>query len=406
MSYQPLRNFARIKSSLKRMLSRVRILAPKISPKPSLDDLSNLNFGGLLSFIISLSLEVVKFIFVLTVYSQKKTLNGLLRIEKSKNWFKKWLMWRRGVLFRPATHGGVVILSVLVVGIASAFGGNQIEATSISPTEGGLLIAGTTSETIIPEDRVRSEIVTHVVMGGETLGAIAKKYEVNVESIQWLNKLQNVNEIAPGDELRIPPLSGVVHKVQSGDNIDSIAKKYQANTQAIVDYPFNYLDDSFALRVGQELVVPEGVPPAAPKPKPVTPTYLANGGSASPKANAGASGKFLWPTSGDISQYPVWYHMAVDIANSAAPGVAVADSGTVTLVQYLRWGYGYHVIVDHGNGYQTLYAHMNRIYVNPGDKIAKGRTLGQMGSTGRSTGTHLHFEIRKAGVTLNPLSYF
>ena len=124
-----------------------------------------------------------------------------------------------------------------------------------------------------------------------------------------------------------------------------------------------------------------------------------------PAIIAGGNGQFQWPTNGVITQYPVWYHMALDIANNAAPGIAAADSGTVSLVEYLRYGYGQHVIVDHGNGLQTLYGHMSEIYVKPGDRVARGQIIGRMGSTGRSTGTHLHLEVRKNGVIVNPLPF-
>lgn len=355
--------------------------------------------------IFSTVLETFNFSIFLIGYIKTKFFSNLLRLERAKNWLKKWLMWRRGVLFRPATHGGVVVLSLLVMLFGSIFGRTEIEAQSISPTEGGLLIAGVTSETIIPDNRVRSEIVSHTVVSGETLSSITKKYDVGVESIQWLNNIKDVNDIMPGELIRIPPVSGVIHKVKSGDTIESVAKKYQVSAQAIADYPFNYLDDSFTLKPGQELVVPDGVMPQAPKPKPALPPALAQGGSAKPE-KVSASGRFFWPTSGSISQHFSWWHPADDINSFDSPPILASDSGTVVLVQYLRWGYGYHIIIDHGNSYQTLYAHLSKIYVSPGEKVSKGQTIGQMGSTGRSTGPHLHFEIRKNGTPVNPLSYF
>jgi murein DD-endopeptidase MepM/ murein hydrolase activator NlpD len=124
-----------------------------------------------------------------------------------------------------------------------------------------------------------------------------------------------------------------------------------------------------------------------------------------PQFIAGVGGKFIWPTQGIITQYPVSYHMAVDIANASAPPVAAGDSGVVSYSGCLKYGYGCHIIIDHPEGFQTLYGHMQALYANVGDKVARGQVIGRMGSTGRSTGTHLHFEIRKNGVLLNPLSF-
>jgi murein DD-endopeptidase MepM/ murein hydrolase activator NlpD len=127
---------------------------------------------------------------------------------------------------------------------------------------------------------------------------------------------------------------------------------------------------------------------------------------AAPPIVAGGTGQLLWPTSGLITQYPVWYHMAFDIASPAAPGVMAADGGAVISVEYLRYGYGQHIIVDHGGGLTTLYAHLSEIYVKPGDRVARGQVIGRMGSTGRSTGTHLHFETRRNGTPVSPAGFF
>ena len=97
--------------------------------------------------------------------------------------------------------------------------------------------------------------------------------------------------------------------------------------------------------------------------------------------------------------------MALDIANSSSPPVIASDTGTVTYAGCINWGYGCHVIINHGNGYETLYGHMQRLDVNPGDAVSQGQQVGVMGSTGRSTGTHLHFEIRSGGTLLNPLDF-
>jgi len=244
----------------------------------------------------------------------------------------------------------------------------------------------------------RYQIDDYMVKGGDTLATIAKRFDVSVDTIKWANNLKN-DTIKPGQVLKIPPITGVVHKVVSGETVYSIAKKYGVTAQNIVNYVWNDFADqeTFALTAGQIIYVPDGVI----KPTPVVNTQFV----ASIQAGAKGSSNFIWPTSGVITQYPIWYHMALDIANPSSPAILAADSGTVTYAGCINWGYGCHVIIDHGNGYQTLYAHLSRYDVKAGDSVGQGGQIGIMGSTGRSTGTHLHFEIRSGGNLLNPLNF-
>lgn len=244
----------------------------------------------------------------------------------------------------------------------------------------------------------RDSITKYTVQSGDTLGTIAQKFDVTVSTIKWANDLKT-DTITTGDILNIPPVTGIVHKVVSGDTVYSIAEKYNTSSQNIVNFPFNeFADlDTFALVPGQVLFVPDGTPPSV---KPAMPL-------ARPQFTAGApgTGSFIWPTTGYISQYPVWYHMALDIANPAAPAVLASDTGTVSFAGCVDWGYGCYITVDHNNGFQTLYAHLSSITVSVGQGVSKGSAIGIMGSTGRSTGTHLHFEIRQNGVLLDPQGY-
>lgn len=245
----------------------------------------------------------------------------------------------------------------------------------------------------------RDKIIEYGVVSGDTLESIAKKFDISVDTIKWANNLKS-DTIKPDQKLKIPPVTGVVHKVVSGENINTIAKKYRVSAQAIVNFPFNdFADlDTFALTTGQTLYVPGGV---IEEEKPIiSPSYFAQ-----IQAGVKGSSNFIWPTSGVITQYPIWYHMAVDIANPSAPAILASDTGTVIYAGCVRYGYGCHVIIDHANGYQSLYAHMSRLDVSAGQAVSQGQQLGQMGSTGRSTGTHLHFEVRSGGNLLNPLNF-
>jgi len=264
-----------------------------------------------------------------------------------------------------------------------------VPVLSYNPYESSVLTATST----------KPEIIDYQVKKGETLASIASKFGVSIESIKWSNNLKS-DLIKPGQVLKIPPEEGVIHKVVPGENIYSIAKKYNVPAQNIINFPMNdFVDlDNFTLAVGQYLFVPGGK--VVEKPAPATTRFVA-------QIQAGVRGNsnFIWPTSGAITQYPVWYHMALDIANPGAPAILAADSGTVTFAGCLSWGYGCHVILDHGNGYQTLYAHLSRYSVEVGQQVSQGQVIGVMGSTGRSTGVHLHFEIRQGGQILNPLNF-
>ena len=152
------------------------------------------------------------------------------------------------------------------------------------------------------------------------------------------------------------------------------------------------------MAIGQIVIVPDGVMPVAsatPRARQMTP----NAGSVT------ASGRFVWPTQGTITQYFSWYHPGIDIANSNIPLDVAADSGNVIFAGWDSSGYGNMVLIDHGNGYKTRYGHLSQVMVISGQTVAKGQTIGRMGSTGHSTGPHTHFEIYLNGVRVNPLLY-
>jgi len=247
-----------------------------------------------------------------------------------------------------------------------------------------------------PPDSVRK----YTVVNGDTLASVAKKFDVSVNSIKWASNLKS-DTLHTGDVLSVPPTNGVVHKVVSGDNIYTIAKKYKVDPQNILNWPYNtFADlDNFTLTPGQTIFVPDGVI------EEVGQAPVARQSFAQAQAGVRGNSNFIWPTSGTITTYPVSWHMALDIANNAAPPILASDTGTVIFSGCLTWGYGCHIIIDHGNGYQTLYGHMSRLDVNAGAVVSQGQQIGQMGSTGRSTGTHCHFEIRSGGTLLNPLDF-
>lgn len=181
----------------------------------------------------------------------------------------------------------------------------------------------------------------------------------------------------------------ISHTVEDGDTLQSIAQKYHADPQTIVDYPYNKLDEDFSLTKDQIIIIPNGYVDTPPPDIPV----------------AIGSGLFSWPARGMISQYAFWWHPgAIDIAIPMGTPIAAAYPGKVVSVQRLGTGYGWHVIIEHSGGYTTLYGHMSRLDIVVGQVVSRGTMLGLSGSTGRSTGPHLHFEVKKQGNAVDPMS--
>ena len=327
-------------------------------------------------------------------------------LEQGKSAVAEKLYKGRGRLARPFVHsgmGGLAVLGVLLAPIVgNSFSGSG-QTFAQMPTPSAVLSSATEAEeqtSTFISDKPRSEIIEYTVASGDTLSGIAQKYGVSVDTIRWANNLEGDTALKSGQVLKIPPVTGVVHKVKKGETVYSIAKYYQTDPQGIVDYPFNTFvsDETFALAVGQILIVPDGVMPKETK------VYIAR-----QTPNAGtvvASGVFVWPTQGVISQGFKWYHRAIDIANQIGTPVLAADSGTVIVAGWPdNVGYGNRIMIDHGNGFVTLYGHLSRFAVSVGQTVRRGDIIGYMGSTGRSTGPHLHFEIRVNGRTQDPLSY-
>ncbi len=359
----------------------------------------------------------------LVVYQSRKAKKIALHFESFKNFTVEVLMHRRGKFQKHIFHTSMIGLALVGFLTSGVFSGQSLVASTF-PGVGGPdpriidtydpnASSGSSLNSFIDfhtsvSSKPRSEVIDYEVKSGETLSQIAEKFGISTDTIKWANNLDSIHSIKPGQTLKILPVSGVVVTVKSGDTLESIAKKYQANSQAIVDFPFNDIPDDFKLKSGQTLVIPDGQPPdtafVSPKNR-LQPQYSASGPQ-SPSFQAPGGGSFIWPArSVGISQYFAWYHPGVDLPNPSSPPVTAAESGRVVVAGWPdNYGYGNRVVIDHGNGYQTLYAHLSNIYVSAGQTVGKGQVIGQMGSTGRSTGTHLHFEIHYKGIAINPLS--
>lgn len=253
--------------------------------------------------------------------------------------------------------------------------------------------------TTIP-DRPREGIVEHVVIAGDTLYGVAKKYGLSAETIMFANGLEkNPDLLRLGQKLIILPTDGILHTVAQKDTLASIAKAYKVTADVIVGYTANQIDaKNPQIAVGQQLLVPGGTK-ALPQ---VATVYK---GAAPKKAVQPATNRMVWPTSGTLTQAYKPLHKALDIARAKGTPIKAADNGYVVVAGWSNVGYGNYIVIDHRNGIQTLYGHLSRIDVSRGDAVTRGQVIGLMGSTGNSTGPHLHFEVIKNGVKINPRSY-
>lgn len=329
------------------------------------------------------------------------------KFESGKDVITQLLYRQRGRFAGPFVHsamGGLVAMAVTLAPVlASTFPGIENDPADQYSTTQVLDVQVETMGTVISE-KVRDQILEYVVKPGDTVSHIAEKFGVSTDTIRWENNLASLNAIKPGQTLRILPVTGVRHKVARGETIYSIAKKLGTNPQGVVDFPFNTFTDNetFSLAVGQDLIVPDGEMPNEVKWSPSRNIALST-------PNAGvvsATGSFVWPIGGKITQGYRYYHRGLDIATSLGTPVLAADSGRVTVAGWPdNSGYGMRVVIDHGNGYQTWYGHLSKVNVAVGQTVNRGNVIGLEGSTGRSTGPHLHFEIRKNGVNQNPLDY-
>jgi murein DD-endopeptidase MepM/ murein hydrolase activator NlpD len=359
-------------------------------------------------------IDIGVFLKFLRMYVRVRGYERFSQFENLKDLLVDLLYKRRGRYARPFLHFGTISLIFFVVTFGPFLFREDNEVSEVGSQ--GILAAADVQATgfyTIQSEAVRQyrggEIITHKVQEGETLSEIAARYGLQVETILWENNLTANAILKPNQELRILPVDGVRHKVARGETIFSVGKRYglddESQVQVIVDYPFNEFlnEETFELATGQFLMVPGGVPPRAPAQPARQPRAVAF----TPDAGTVTStGSFVWPAAGRITQGYFFYHKAIDIANRAGGQILAADSGVVTVAGWVdNGGYGNRVQIDHGNGFVTLYAHLSSTQVVPGQRVNRGDVVGQMGSTGRSTGVHLHFEIRQGGVLLNPLQF-
>lgn len=267
--------------------------------------------------------------------------------------------------------------------------------------EGALAPCGQFSDIDDTNSRTSNgEISLYEVRHGDTLSQIAEMFGVSANTILWANDLKSANLIQPGKTLVILPITGVRHIVKDGDTLKSIAKKYggEDDVDAIIEdiLAYNQLASASDISVGDTVVIPGG----AVTPPPSAAPAKSSGASINTVAvSGGGSGDFAAPLASYTRTQGIHGYNAVDLAAPSGATIRAVAAGTVIVAKVNgAWngGYGNYVVIKHANGVQTLYAHMLSGSVSVGQSVSQGQAIGQVGNTGRSTGSHLHLEVRGA----------
>ena len=294
---------------------------------------------------------------------------------------------------------------------------SDVSLPDLAPVRLEALSRASDLHTDIP-DRPSAEGQEYVVESGDSVFAIAKYFNLKPETILWANYNvlnDNPDMLGLDQKLYIPPTDGVVYKWKKGDTLEKIASQFKANVHDILLWPGNKLDMvNPVIQPGTMIMIPGGqrefirswVIPTIPRGAAGVALSFP-GGCNTGTGGAVGTGTFIYPgPSHAISGNTYWSgHLAIDFAIGVGTPVVASDSGVVVFSGWSPVGYGNMVMIDHGNGFQTLYAHLTAALVACGQSVAQGQVIGTGGTTGNSTGPHLHFEMRYMGGFVNPLQY-
>jgi len=319
-----------------------------------------------------------------------------------------------------------------------ALPGIDFDYENQNPSPADLTIPGNIAiqpgnEPLASEAQTPTRTTTEIyqVQNGDTVASIAKRFRVNVGTVAWANSLTSRSIIRPGDHLKIPAISGLLHTVKRGDTVEKIAALYHAKTDEI--YSANHLVPNYTLGVGDEIVVPGGTPPEPTRAsrsrtlatlRPNIPVSQVRNKAFDAYQELNNTGidirtkppdvenifvpgdKLLWPTRlHTINQYYGWRHTGIDFDGDYTDPIYAAEDGIVEKSGWNAGGYGLMVLIDHENGIKTRYGHASKLFVQEGERVKRGQVIAMIGTTGRSTGTHLHFEVIINDRRVNPLGY-
>lgn len=277
--------------------------------------------------------------------------------------------------------------------------------------------------TTIPS-RPRQDVVKYTVQDGDTIFGISEKFGLKPQTVLWGNYyilLDDPHALKAGQELNILPVDGTYHEWNEGEGLNGVASYYGVKPEDIINYPANNLDAAAIgdyaapnIKPGTWLVVPGGArqfvswsaPLGVTRENAAYARVLGAGACDPVTGGAVGFGTFVWPANkhylSGFTYSPESNHWGIDVAGNGGEGAYATDAGVIVYAGWNDYGYGNMVMIDHGNGFQSLYAHLSEIYVGCGQSVGQGDAIGAIGSTGRSTGAHLHFEIMTATVKINP----
>jgi murein DD-endopeptidase MepM/ murein hydrolase activator NlpD len=277
--------------------------------------------------------------------------------------------------------------------------------------------------TTIPS-RPRQEVVKYTVQEGDTVFGIADKFGLEPETVLWGNYyilLDDPHALQPGQELNILPVNGTYHEWQQGEGLNGISSYYGVKPEDIINYPANNLDIATIgdftnpnIPPGTWLIVPNGrrefvswsAPLGVTRENPAYARVLGPGACDAISGGAVGYGTFIWPSNkhylSGFDYTPNANHWGIDIAGNEGEGVYATDAGVIVYAGWNNYGYGNMILIDHGGGFQSLYAHLSGLNVGCGQSVGQGDVIGAIGTTGRSSGSHLHFEIMTSSYKANP----
>jgi len=277
--------------------------------------------------------------------------------------------------------------------------------------------------TTIPS-RPRDEVVKYTVQEGDTVFGIAEKFGLEPETVLWGNYytlLDDPHQLQAGQELNILPVNGTYHEWQQGEGLNGISSYYGVTPEDIINYPANNLDiatiGDFSnpnITPGTWLIVPNGrrefvswsAPLGVTRENPAYARVLGPGACDAISGGAVGYGTFIWPSNkhylSGFDYTPNANHWGIDIAGNEGEAVYATDAGVIVYAGWNNYGYGNMILVDHGGGFQSLYGHLSGLNVVCGQSVGQGDVIGAIGTTGRSSGAHLHFEIMTSSYKANP----
>ena len=312
---------------------------------------------------------------------------------------------------------------------------NALQTVPTLPVEGAAVVQPVSMEafwgiprlaqvhTTIPS-RPRQDVEKYTVLQGDTIFGIAEKFGLKPETVLWGNYyvlLDDPHALQPGQVLNILPVDGTYHEWQQGEGLNGIATYYGVKPEDIINYPANHLDPATIgdftnpnIEPGTWLVIPGGrrefiswsAPLGVTRENPASARVLGPGACDPVSGGAIGYGAFIWPSNkhylSGFDYTPGANHWGIDIAGNEGEAVYATDAGVIVYAGWNNYGYGNMIMVDHGNNYQSLYGHLSGINVTCGQSVGQGELIGAIGTTGHSSGPHLHFEIRSLSSFVNP----